>query len=407
MTMEAVAGSDVGGDVGDFYEGLKTCNKCNEEKPLSEFYTHKTNSDGVTGACKICTLAYRRAKYENRKNVEKSELAKMDRVERFVKGFLETSELADDELSGRFIRDDSGKPHHIAQLESLSRPGNRFVAKLNKELSLRLNEYIKSKSMRAVQVVFEIADSDACEPSDRFKAATWLAERVIGKTPDVLLTGDVTKVYEDIFEPQIESGSREDYRKRIESVRGEAVEQLALEAEIVEDEQRKEFSYEEDDLEATSQTVGYGSEDGDSGSSGISLSSDDGERSSLSPVLSDSSEDTGITVVGEARAEKRAEIERFKKARQKAKQRRFAARAVGATSLEKLPYLLEFQLIKTGVLAGKLTCRLVCPGDLTEARWAKLVEINELTDSALEILYPQVDEEISEDSGTPELNEGE
>ena len=33
---------------------IKICNKCKEEKPLSEFYKMKTGKFGVKGRCKIC-----------------------------------------------------------------------------------------------------------------------------------------------------------------------------------------------------------------------------------------------------------------------------------------------------------------------------------------------------------------
>ena len=37
----------------------KTCSKCQETKPLSEFYKNKTTSDGLQYMCKACVLGYR------------------------------------------------------------------------------------------------------------------------------------------------------------------------------------------------------------------------------------------------------------------------------------------------------------------------------------------------------------
>ncbi len=35
----------------------KRCTRCELVKPASEFYAHRTNSDGLMGACKICHRA--------------------------------------------------------------------------------------------------------------------------------------------------------------------------------------------------------------------------------------------------------------------------------------------------------------------------------------------------------------
>lgn len=40
---------------------MKVCRRCNEEKPLTEFYTNRLNSDGKQSYCKACTGALSRA----------------------------------------------------------------------------------------------------------------------------------------------------------------------------------------------------------------------------------------------------------------------------------------------------------------------------------------------------------
>ena len=43
---------------------MKVCNKCNEGKPLSEYYKRKASKDGLQYHCKSCVKAARKAHYE-------------------------------------------------------------------------------------------------------------------------------------------------------------------------------------------------------------------------------------------------------------------------------------------------------------------------------------------------------
>ena len=57
-------------------EGMKVCNKCGIEKPVSEFHRHKRNPDGLTYSCKSCVSIHCKGWREENKE-HKSEL---DRV---------------------------------------------------------------------------------------------------------------------------------------------------------------------------------------------------------------------------------------------------------------------------------------------------------------------------------------
>lgn len=46
---------------------MKTCSKCKETKPLSEFSKNKRSKDGLDSRCKECVRAYSKYHYENNK----------------------------------------------------------------------------------------------------------------------------------------------------------------------------------------------------------------------------------------------------------------------------------------------------------------------------------------------------
>jgi hypothetical protein len=219
----------------------KKCKQCEQVKPVDEFYKHNTNKDGLFSKCKTCVNEKRRDRHrEISLGLNLGEIEKLSRVQKFVNGVLDPSELTDEEVRGSFIIDDDGTKVDSASLRE------KFQPKFTKELARRLNDYIREKSPRAVEIIFEIADSDLVEPGDRFRAATWLAERVIGKTPEVLMVGRTDAPYEDIFD-RVESSSRDAYRKAtLESYRaleagndsddGSGDEDSVIDAEVVTDE---------------------------------------------------------------------------------------------------------------------------------------------------------------------------
>jgi hypothetical protein len=238
-------------------------------------------------------------------------LAKLDRVQLFMQGMIAPEDLDDDEVKGRFVRDSNGIPVKTVKL------GMKFEAILHKELLRRMNEYLQTKAPRAIEVMYEIADSDVYEAADRIKSAQWLAERVIGKTPDVLVNVDAKETPFQSILSGIDSGSREDYRKSVNSQR-----------EIV----REEDNYIDAEIDEC----------------------DDGHFVEDSSVLDeeDSDSDSIVDVIDEIAEQRENKKQQLKEARdriKKAKSRRYAARATGANSLEGVPFLLQFKETKEGM----------------------------------------------------------
>lgn len=297
--------------------------------------------------------------------IPQDRIDRMDRVQQFMKDIITVEDLADDEIRGGFVRDSQGNPVSSRVI------GIAFEQKITKELHRRLNNAIRSKAPRAVEVLYEIADSDLVEPADRIKAASFFIDRTLGKAPDVLITATTEKPYEAIL-GGISGGSREEHRKNVASTRGSsrALDQLigiedAEEVELVEADVSEMDAYESSD--ADEYGVGQSVEE-------VRVDRVDVEESTSASV--------------EKIADRRAAFKKQKDALKKQKARRFAARAVGATSLENLGFGMEWSLIKSGKYLGKLRLRLVSPDALTEARIAKMDATNALTDDALAILYP-------------------
>jgi len=261
----------------------------------------------------------------------------LDRPQKFLQGFLKIDELTDEEVQGLFIYNDAGQ-----KVDSIAL-GLKMHQQIAQELHRRMNRFLQTKTASMLGVMVDIAESDLVEPADRIKAATWVAERVLGKTPEVIMHGKVEAPYEAIFET-IDAGSRQNYRQEIGETRlelGRGTDEI-LDAEVVG--QSEDSDFRKDDPGPSSS----GDEESDDGSNLESA-----RRAS----------------------EQRNEIQRqkeIKRARAKAKQRRYAARANGATTVHDMPWMVEWKFQRDGTFKMKL----VCPDEQTEARLDKVNKSN-------------------------------
>ena len=264
-------------------------------------------------------------------------VAGLDRPQRFMQGFITVEELADEEIQGMFIFNDAGQKVRSTAL------GVKIHQQIAQELHRRLNRYLQTKTASMLEVMVNIAESELVEPADRIKAAQWVAERTLGKTPDVIIHGRTEQPYESIFQA-IDAGSRQDYREKIGSTRlelgGEPDE--IFDVEVIEEPEHSDPE---------------GNSSGETDSS--SRHPDPGSGVEYARAVSD-------------RRDEASREQELKKARSKAKQRRYAARAVGATNTQDMQWLIEWKFLPT----GNFRMKLVCPDDQTAARLDKVTKSN-------------------------------
>jgi hypothetical protein len=272
-------------------------------------------------------------------------IAELDRVQKVMQGLLPVDELQDDEIIGAFVYNDQGRPIATTKL------GNRIHQQVTKELFRRMNRFMQMKLPSMLQVMTDIAESDLAEPADRIKAAAWVAERVMGKTPEVVLHGHTEAPYQSILE-HIETTSRDDYRK-ISSQRAiEPGTDGIIDAEILSEESYSDPDevvpdVQPDGVESESERDSGSETNGDDpGQNGNTNGADHGINPRI-PIVDPASYAQSVI-------EKKQAIKELRDRIAKQKRRRFAARANGATSLASAPWLIDWRVRKSGVIVGVL-----------------------------------------------------
>ena len=427
---------DLNPQVGHSNDQVKMCARCREQKPIGCFNRNKTTKDGLYAYCRSCQREIRKGYRESKKDM----YLVSNRFDAMIKGQLDLNVLTIQELTGGFIVLEDGTKQDV------SVAGKAFQNKFGLELTRRLNKVLRKGSSRALEVIYEIMDSDLVEPADRFKAAQWWTERVMGKTPDILHIGTETQPHESIFETLV-GGSREDHRAK---QLGQAIDAEVVDiqdANVVEDETGSRSDNESDrfvgeqvlqrsgqdvDSEAfdgmdadnrtaneTDSDTGFGISGGrredhrirvgtdvvqNVGGLAGNRTTDNRAESSHSDVgrnvgtvfgedeATGSAQQQGISVrepINDGNAGKSSQAEQAanaivlkqqeKKALRKrlndAKKRRFAARAVGATSLDAAPWLIDWRVTEDGLRA----C-LVPPSAQTPAKLSVIAANAQATD---------------------------
>lgn len=107
---------------------------------------------------------------------------KMSRMELLIEGYIDIEDLSDDELSGNLA---AGGPKQMIKM-----PKEVYKKILDRHFS-RANEMLQEGLLPAIACLTDIMSNqhDLYEAQDRTKAAIYLIERVMGKTPQVVQVG--------------------------------------------------------------------------------------------------------------------------------------------------------------------------------------------------------------------------
>lgn len=148
------------------------------------------------------------------------------RLYKLLQGELDVSELDNDELQYGVPKCDDGKFSVRAAYEAAKMPAKVRNA-IRRELVKRATQMMEGSVLDATKRIIEIATSPLSDDKDAMKAAEWLINRTMGKTPDVVLHTQ-EKPWE-VLVADISRGSRSESRsaRGLESnppIEGEIVE---------------------------------------------------------------------------------------------------------------------------------------------------------------------------------------
>lgn len=149
-------------------------------------------------------------------NLKYKDPATMTRLELLEAGYIDADDLSDEELR-------NGVAHRGRHI----RLSKEVYQKITQRHFQRAQELLSEGLLPAIQALNHIAQGSAYEPGDRIKAATYIVERVMGKTPDVLITKEIKEPWQELV-AGVATMSREESRARRSGEAG------VVDAEVVE-----------------------------------------------------------------------------------------------------------------------------------------------------------------------------
>jgi hypothetical protein len=144
---------------------------------------------------------------DGRKRTEGGYVKLNDKMAKVMSGEIPLSDLDEEELARGQLRNKNGQFSGGATLVV----PKAMYAKMTTELFKRADDAMKENIVSAAETLTQIMLSEQADVKDRMKAAMWLIERVMGKTPETLIVGQ-TQPWEQLL-MNITSTEKEDYKK--------------------------------------------------------------------------------------------------------------------------------------------------------------------------------------------------
>lgn len=267
------------------------------------------------------------------KKLNTDDPTKLLRWQQFQRGYLKVEDLTDEELLKGRIRNEDGT---LTRNREIPRElWDRAV----RELFGRADQLMQESLLDVINAIVQIAKCEVYEPADRTKAATWLVERVMGKSPERVIV-EQEKPWETVM-THVVGGSRAESR----AARGlDPGEDHVIDAEVIGDDQVEEV-FTEEDIDDSPEPNPEDEAD--------ELEASRYKEQPVTTVGPIGKELHGVPVdpagrnayYEELRKEReRVALERkeFKARMNAAKKQRFARRAQGKEELEVIPYVAEF-----------------------------------------------------------------
>lgn len=244
--------------------------------------------------------------FSSERGIMPTDASQLNRLQKVEMGIIPVTELTDEEIAKQQVKQEDGTFSKTTQALSA-----KIIGQMRSEFFARAEQFVRENTLDMLAEMKKIATSQVSEDRDKIAAIQWMTERVLGKTPDVLITNKTDSPFEQLM-GDVEGGSREAYRRQAN------LEPLQGGVPVIDSEALQEF----DELNGENDD-----ESGQEASGEDGTVSERGEESAPS-------EEGAIDIAAARKA--------HKDAIRKARARKYAAKSRGLDTIDNLPYDVKF-----------------------------------------------------------------